>query len=627
MSEHAGAHYGLGIDTGGTYTDAVIVDLRTNSVLAKAKARTTHDDLSIGLEQTIDKVLAEFGERSFDPALIGVSTTLATNTLLEGRGGRVGLIGLGWTPEPGWDLGAKLQKFIAGGHDVRGKALAMLDMNELENIVLEMAPRVDSIAVSGLFSVHNPYQEKQIKELIEKKHNLPVVAGHELTAELGIYERTTTAVLNARLIPVLRDFLDKVLSILQERGMKAPVMVFKGDGTLMNMRTARERPVDTILSGPAASAMGGRTLSGLADCIVIDIGGTSTDIAILEEGLPRVTKEGATVGRWRTRVEAVDMWTAAVGGDSEIRAAPEGGLLIGPQRVVPLCFATARFPDLAARMARVRQARFIYAVNGAVGLAPTEERIMSYLRENGPATLDELKRDLGVVLLDSILQDMRSRGAIMRIGLTPTDVLHAAGTYSEGDVEAARLGVEIFAAVLKMSSSQMIDSALSTVTAQISEELMKKVLTQELGPLPDSAVFQSVMDLISGKQCCPVVQLNASLPSPRGRPGRSGTCLHQSVGGAHGRKGRHPAAPRGWQCRRRDLRVHLRARGRLRLPAGPRICGPLCLLLADILRDGAGRGGAGQGSGRRAGDGKGQAGGGSGPSSGAVDEGGAGRHP
>ncbi len=109
--------YGLGIDTGGAFTDAAVVDLCTDRVLAKAKARTTHHDLSIGLGEAVDSVLAAFGALSFDPALVGVSTTLATNSILEGKGGSVGLIGLGWTPQQGWDLGAKVQRFLAGGHE------------------------------------------------------------------------------------------------------------------------------------------------------------------------------------------------------------------------------------------------------------------------------------------------------------------------------------------------------------------------------------------------------------------------------------------------------------------------------------------------------------------------------
>ncbi len=507
--------YGLGVDTGGTFTDSVIVDLRTNKVLAKAKAKTTYDDLSIGLGETIDNVLRAFGQKTLDPSLVGVSTTLATNSILEGRGGQVGLIGLGWKPEPGWELGARMQRFLPGGHDVRGNALAPLDMDQLELTIQEMAPHVDSIVVSGLFSVHNPFQEAHIKKLIREKYGLPVVVGHELTAELGIHERTVTAVLNARLIPVLSSFLEKVVAILQERDITAPVMVFKGDGTLMNLRTAMERPVDTILSGPAASAMGGRILSGLEDCIVIDIGGTSTDIAVLEQGLPRVARDGSAVGRWRTRVEAVDMWTAALGGDSEIRAAWPKGLIIGPRRVVPLCFATSIFPELVPRMKELGQARFLFAANGDQGSSDSEIKIMRYLIKNGPRTLSELREDLSdIILLEPALERLRSRGAIAGIGLTPTDVLHTIGTYTLGDVEAACLGVDLFAPVLGMDKNGFIEKVLDTFTANIADELIKKILSDELGTLSDSPTLQGVLDIMNGKRYCSALNLRASLATP-----------------------------------------------------------------------------------------------------------------
>lgn len=510
------AIYGLGIDTGGTYTDAAIVELAVGKVRHKAKAATTHHDLSVGLGEAVDAVLGRFGPGRFEPALVGVSTTLATNSILEGKGGAVGLIGLGWTPQEGWDLGAKVQRFLAGGHDVRGRTQAIMDTAGLEEAVREMAPQVDTVVVSSLFSVHNPYHELEAARLIRERYGLPVVMGHQLTGELGIHERTVTAVLNARLIPVLSDFLGKVRSIMSERGIACPVMVFKGDGTLMNIRTALERPVDTILSGPAASAMGGRVLSRLDDCVVIDMGGTSTDIAVLQGGRPRVTIAGSTVGRWRTRVEAVDMWTTGLGGDSEVRAAPDGGLLIGPERVVPLCLAALEFPGLVDRMDALGQARFLMASpKNGIRLSPTEQRIVEHLRAAGPRTPSELRKELdGIILLDAFLKDLRGRGAVIGIGLTPTDVLHAAGLYVRGNADASRAGVRLFAGVLRISSEQMTALVMEHVTTRIADELVRKLLSDEVGELPDAPTFQGVMDLLSGKRRCPTIELKASVDRP-----------------------------------------------------------------------------------------------------------------
>ncbi|MDW5562314.1 MAG: hydantoinase/oxoprolinase family protein [Methanomassiliicoccus sp.] len=510
-----GIIYGLGIDTGGTYTDAAILDLRTKKVLFKAKARTTHHQLSIGLGEAIDNVLDAFGSRSFDPSLVGVSTTLATNSILEGKGGQVGLIGLGWKPQDGWDLGASIQRFVGGGHDVRGRSVGLLDVEGIEAAARDMKGRVDSVVVSGLFSVHNPYHEIEAGKLVGQRHGIPTVLAHQLTGELGIHERTVTAVLNARLIPVLQDFLSRVEGILADRQIAAPVMVFKGDGTLMNMRTAMERPVDTILSGPAASAMGGGVLAGIDDCVVVDMGGTSTDIAVLENGVPKVTSEGSMVGQWRTRVEAVDMWTTALGGDSEVRAGRTTKLIIGPERVVPLCFASQEHPGLIAKMSALSEARFLIAPPQQHRLSPSEDRIVAFLRKNGPTTPGELKREMeDIILLDSHLRDLRARGIVQGIGLTPTDVLHACGVFIRGDREASRVGVRLYASVLGIEDDELIQEVMRSVTARIADEVMHKLLSDELGALPDSPSFKGVMDLITGRRCCPTISLKAQVNRP-----------------------------------------------------------------------------------------------------------------
>jgi N-methylhydantoinase A/oxoprolinase/acetone carboxylase beta subunit len=515
IEESTGTIYGLGIDTGGTFTDAAIMDLRTNNVLFKAKARTTHHELSIGLGEAIDIALGSFGPSRFVPSLVGVSTTLATNSILEGKGGQVGLIGLGWKPQDGWELGAKVQRFVGGGHDVRGRSIGLLDVDGIDAAAREMKGQVDSVVVSGLFSVHNPYHEIEARKIIEQRYGIPTVLAHQLTGELGIHERTVTAVLNARLIPVLRDFLTRVESILDDRDIRAPMMVFKGDGTLMNISTAMERPVDTILSGPAASAMGGRMLAGLNDCVVVDMGGTSTDIAVLENGVPRVSSEGAVVGRWRTRVEAVDMWTTALGGDSEIRAGRDRLLAIGPERVVPLCLAAQEHPGLMGKMNLLGQARFLFASPREHRLSASESRIVSLLREKGPMAPVELKKGLDdMILLDSHVQDLRARGVVLGIGLTPTDILHASGVYVKGDREASRLGVHLYAGVLGIEDDELIAEVMRSVSARIGDEVVRKLLSDEIGALPDLPSFQGVMDLITGSRCCPAIGLKAKISRP-----------------------------------------------------------------------------------------------------------------
>jgi len=180
---------------------------------------------------------------------------------------------------------------------VSGRERVPLNMFQLEHAIGSMVGKVDAIVVSSIFSVHNPAHEEMARQKILERTKKLVVAGHDLTTELGIKERTVTAVLNAKLIPIIGEFLTGVEDSLRKRNIAGQIMVFKGDGSMMSIAGARERPVETILSGPAASLMGGRLLSKLDNCIVLDIGGTSTDIAYLDKGFPRITKEGR---RWAT---------------------------------------------------------------------------------------------------------------------------------------------------------------------------------------------------------------------------------------------------------------------------------------------------------------------------------------
>jgi N-methylhydantoinase A/oxoprolinase/acetone carboxylase beta subunit len=515
MDHQKCVNLGLGIDTGGTNTDAVIVDMGTAKVLAKAKARTTHHDLSIGLGEAVDKVMEAFGG-GFAPNLVGVSTTLATNSILEGVGGQVGLIGLGWRPGPGEEFGTKHQVFLEGGHDVRGRVQTVLDAEGVRKAIEEMAPHVDSFVVSSLFSVYNPLHEVEVMHMIRERSGIPVVMGHDLTGELGFYERTVTAVLNARLLPVLNDFLHRVQQIMEARGIRAPIMVLKGDGNLMSISMGRERPVETLLSGPAASARGGLLLSGLGDCIVVDIGGTSTDIAVMERGQCRVSREGAVVGIWPTRVEAVNVRTAALGGDSEVRVGPKRQVHIGPERVIPLCFAEPVFPGLLARMSETGETRYYMASPRAHGrLTPLETRLVEHLRANGPQSIKEMEAALeDVYLMERYLRTLKIKGAVEGIALTPTDVLHVLGRYNEGDSEAAMFGVRVVADRLQMPEEDLARMIADKVTSRIAEEVIKKVISDEIESLPHSEGLQQMLDGLSGERSFANFSLSANLRSP-----------------------------------------------------------------------------------------------------------------
>jgi N-methylhydantoinase A/oxoprolinase/acetone carboxylase beta subunit len=476
---------GLGIDTGGTYTDAVIVDMETKEVIAKKKALTTYQDLSIGLLEAVDGVLISEKISVNDIHLVGISTTLATNSILQGRGGSVNLIGIGWKPENGWEFGAKHSVFISGGHDSRGRELHALDSNEVEEAIKHSLHEADAIVISSFFSILNPSHEEKVRELIRANSSIPIVTGHELTSELGILERTTTAVLNAKLLPIIDDFLTGVEKSLALREVIAPIMVLKGDGSFMNLVKARSRPVETILSGPAASLMGGKQLSKMDRCIVLDIGGTSTDIAYLDNGFSRLQKEGAVVGQWRTRVKAVDIWTTGLGGDSRLDF-KDGQITIGPDRVLPIETACRQHPNLLGKIKELRKTEFLIAFNrDASMLNDGERQVFDCIRAEGPITLAEVMQSIpDVFLIAEYAKRLIAKNFVIVTGATPTDVLHVAGIYLHGSIDGAREAIGILAEKSHQTVDDFVSDFLNRIGSRLSEEVVKKAILDGSGEIP-----------------------------------------------------------------------------------------------------------------------------------------------
>ena len=326
-----------GIDAGGTYTDTVIYDLDQRQTLCKRKALTTKWDFTIGIGEALaglDQHLLQQVE------LVALSTTLATNAIVEGDGQRVGMILM----PPYGNLGKEEiayepKALVHGQLEINGTEIEPVDESEIRNVVQHMVRenKVKAFAVSGYAGAINPEHELKVKEIIREETGLVVTCGHELSSILNFKTRAYTAMLNARIIPNLTALIRDLEKTIQKLGLVAPIVVVKGDGTLMSARLAKERPVETILSGPAASVAGARHLTGLDDAIVVDMGGTTTDTAILAGGSVKICETGSDVGGQRTHVKALDIRTAGLGGDSLITW-KEGHFSIGPRRVAPIAW-------------------------------------------------------------------------------------------------------------------------------------------------------------------------------------------------------------------------------------------------------------------------------------------------
>ena len=444
----------LGIDTGGTYTDAVIIN-EQNQVLVAVKSLTTRHNLAIGIGESIGKVAHEL---LADIEMVSLSTTLTTNAVVEGNGAPVCalVVGLSETQVTKSGLGEIIDDNLiirlAGGHDASGRQVAPLDVASATAAILAHKDKVSAFSVSAQFGVRNPSHEIQLQNLVTELTQMPVTCGHELATSLGAPRRALTASLNARMIPFIQDLIQAVQNILQQLNIQAPLMIVKGDGSIVNAETALVHPVTTILSGPAASVIGACALSGSRNAIIADMGGTTTDIAIVTDGQPELANEGARVGDWQPMVETVKVYSIGLGGDSEVRFYG-GSIALGPRRVVPMSLLAQQHPQVLERMQAhlddtptARHNRFVTRLehNQALinQLTPIENQAWEML-EHGPVEMETL------VFKDQELAKAMARlerkGMAIYSGFTPSDAAHVLGNSNHWSIAGAKLAAQIWA--------------------------------------------------------------------------------------------------------------------------------------------------------------------------------------
>ncbi len=492
----------LGIDTGGTHTDAVIFDPDIRIVLASAKAETTHHDLNLGIR----RVLAELGRRRWPGGLeavdrIHLSTTLATNSIAEGLSSRVGLIMIGYDrhQEAVAEMAARLPLaepvFINGGHDYYGREEQPLDEQALRRAVDALEPAVRGWAVSGHFSVKNPAHEMAAAQIVKSLSDKPVTMGRDLTGRLDAVRRAATAALNAGLVVIIRRLLDAVKHSAAESGLGAArLLVVKGDGSLVSEEWARERPIETVVSGPAASLVGARVLAhGLLtpaekNLWTVDVGGTTTDLALIRDGLPEVNPDGARVGDWNTMTVAVENMTTGLGGDSLVRFDRDGRVTIGPRRVVPLCRLARDWPQTVKILQTQQYERVTSSQAGCFflpGLPPEpdltddERRICRALEAETPLSLPRyLARSFEDGHQFAGLEALR-HPSVQVAAFTPTDAMAILGLYRDGNREAAVLGAELLGLRQKTAADQVARMVLDEFARRLAEEIISQAFRRQ----------------------------------------------------------------------------------------------------------------------------------------------------
>ena len=499
----------LGVDTGGTYTDAVILE-DEERVIAFSKALTTHSDLSLGIGLAIQKAIKKKNTATEKISLVSLSTTLATNALVEGQGDRVALVMIGFQDS---DLekhsifdALKGDPFlvIEGGHNYAGFEKSPLEKNKLSKWISGIKG-VSAYAVCSQFAVRNPEHELEAAEIIRKLTDKPVSLSHQISAKLNGPKRALTAVLNARLIALIDVLIIKAEHVIKSLGILAPLMVVRGDGALISAAQAREKPIETILSGPAASIVGARWLTGETEAIISDIGGTTTDIAVLKGGKPAIDPRGASVGPYRTMVEAVAMYTFGLGGDSEVKLELEGlggHISLGPKRVIPVALAASIEPDLIHQTLDSQlknetpndfDARFIRRTRASTEpvLSERDDKVYRRIGEQFYPMSEVVKSRLD---LQSVIK-LVSMGVAQISAVTPSDASHVLGKSNAWDKEAAIKAIDLFARrrngsgeLLAGSTAQMAERIVCQLTDQTSSSILEMAFSEEkvdFGDKPD----------------------------------------------------------------------------------------------------------------------------------------------
>lgn len=492
---------GIGIDTGGTCTDAVIYDTDRKAVIAWTKTETTRQDLKCG----IGKVLSSLPEDALGRCqMAALSTTLATNACVENRGGRGKLILLGVNSRVFFDTYSSYG-FRSADDVMLVKCSIWKDISKciepdwkaFEEKLPDFLKDCDCVSIVQLYSAdHNGAWEKKAAEYVAGVKDIPIVAGHTLFQDRNAIRRGAGALLNARLVPVVCEFMEAIQEIFSGKGLDLPEVIIRSDGSQMAGTFALERPVETLLSGPAASVIGAMELADKRDAFVIDMGGTTTDIAIIKNGLVRRSSEGISAGAWKTFVKGLYIDTFGLGGDTAIHYDFDGKVYLEDYRVMPLCLLASRYPYVEEELKllsdeadQVRRHPFYIHEYLLLQKEPEPGDALSYSLEeqkliqalgNGPLCLEKAAGLMGKDIYTADFSRLEEEGILLRAGLTPTDIMHIRRDYENYNRMASLYAAQF---VTRCSAAGSLDNlcelVYDLVVKRLYENMVRILLTQE----------------------------------------------------------------------------------------------------------------------------------------------------
>jgi N-methylhydantoinase A/oxoprolinase/acetone carboxylase beta subunit len=495
--------YIIGIDTGGTFTDAVLMDKESGKVIATAKKPTTHYQLARGTGEALAELSAKSTFAPEQIEVVVVSSTLATNSVVENKGARVAIIVIGYVKQ--FKLPVKAVVFVKGGHTVQGREEEPLDLDYLVKLINALKTDVDAYGVCSAMSIKNPTHELVTEKAISMIDPKPVFCSHRISNLAGMQERAATAGLHAKLMPVMQEFVAGVQKAMAERNLDCPLMVVSGNGKAMAAERIISEAGLTVASGPACTAIFGSSRCE-SDCLVIDVGGTTTDIAMIENGHPLLTKDGCRIGQWKTHVEAVDMHTCGIGGDSHVHIDKSGKLSIGPGRVTPLSMAK-ELPPVTTWLGTEDQSKLIVLRQEAKHELPDNE-LTRLLREEDqltPATIRK-RTGFGGIQLNVQLEHLARKQQIFECGFTPTDALHVLGKIDIGNRNIAVAGAEILGEAMGLNAEDF-----SRLVVKNTEELIENLIVDYI---IQHYWKNSLTNFISTRKNHPVLGVDFSIKLP-----------------------------------------------------------------------------------------------------------------
>ena len=322
----------IGLDVGGTHTDVVLVD--RNGLIKEIKVPTDPTDLFNSVSAGLAAITRDHDAEKINRIVL--STTLTTNAIVQNKTQPVGMIvaaGPGIDPE--YYRTNSNYFAVSGSMDHRGREIEPIDPGEIKEISAHLKTEgIDHVGVVGKFSVRNPSHELEISEILKASFE-KVFMGHRISGNLNFPRRIATTFLNASVYPIHKEFYHAVEKSLEAKGLKLPIRLLKADGGNMRFNSTIEHPAQTVLSGPAASAMGAVAFGPQKeDTLVMDIGGTTTDMAVLINRYPVLDPLGIELGRYKTLIRSLETLSIGLGGDSTVRVS-NGKLEVGPQRMGP----------------------------------------------------------------------------------------------------------------------------------------------------------------------------------------------------------------------------------------------------------------------------------------------------